>query len=39
MLDKGDVDGGSVEQGAREDSNEFENLAHLIQLTNLFLMQ
>jgi hypothetical protein len=28
MFDKGDVDGGSREQGTREDSNEFCNLAH-----------
>jgi hypothetical protein len=39
MFDERDVDSRSGEQGAREDSNEFGNLAHLIQPTNLFLMQ
>ena len=28
MFDKVDVDGGSREQAARQDSNEFGNLAH-----------
>lgn len=28
MFDKGDVEGGSGEQGARQDCNEFSYLAH-----------